>query len=518
MEMLRVLTAEAQQLRMAPKWLPPVAIHAFLIAMGVLLVVPALLGPPMLHDSFAIGWVWIDQFTAEIARGNLYPRWLPLSNGGLGAPVFYYYPPLAFYAAAMFGLVGFSTYASMIATFAASFALSGISAWHWLKDRSRHPLLGALVFMAAPYHLFDFTRRGALAECLAIALIPLVAIGLRRVAEGRGSLLLAFSYAAMICAHLPLALLTSVLLIAPYAFWHRRRLPGFAIGTGLGIGITALYLLPALALEEHRDVAKLYQHDFLNPSYWSPWTADFSVGFVLDVYVIMAALAAMSLMLLARRWDPWALGAIAVLVVSAGLIPQFWSVPLLANVQFPYRAVPIAEFALATAIARSRLRPPLLVALVPLMYLSASAISQPNLVAESPLENDLRARHPDVYEYLPKGVIGEGEVHFGQVVLVPTRLDEILRRTHPVPRVPGKVIEPVFYFPAWSCGGAHPKTKLLMRDPACAPRIVWTRREWIGAMISVMSLLVAVFLGLSQTVASAGQKPTRLSRRWTIPA
>jgi hypothetical protein len=62
--------------------------YPLLILLGILLVVPANLGPPLLHDSFEIDWVWADQFTAELARGNLYPRWLPLSNDGLGSPVF----------------------------------------------------------------------------------------------------------------------------------------------------------------------------------------------------------------------------------------------------------------------------------------------------------------------------------------------------------------------------------------------------------------------------------------------
>lgn len=66
-------------------------------AVGLLLTLPAILSPPMTHDSFGIICVWADQFTSELATGNLYPRWLPQSHGGLRSPVFYYYPPLAFY-------------------------------------------------------------------------------------------------------------------------------------------------------------------------------------------------------------------------------------------------------------------------------------------------------------------------------------------------------------------------------------------------------------------------------------
>src|SRR4029079_11754644 len=69
--------------------------YSLLILLGILLVVQANFGPPLLHDSFEIDWVWADQFTAELARGNLYPRWLPLSNAGLGSPGLSFFPPLA---------------------------------------------------------------------------------------------------------------------------------------------------------------------------------------------------------------------------------------------------------------------------------------------------------------------------------------------------------------------------------------------------------------------------------------
>ena len=302
------------------------SVHAMFLTVAALLVLPAALGPTMLYDSFFISWVWADQFTAEIAGGNLYPRWLPLSNAGLGAPVFYYYPPMAFYLTAIFGLLGISTYGSLIAAFWASYALSGVTAWHWLKHHSAtpaRPIVGALMFMAAPYHLFDFTRRGALAETVAIALIPVVAIGLRRVSEGRGVILAALAYAGIICTHLPLALLASVFLVLPYALRHWRRLPQFALACGLGIGLAALYLLPALALEKHREVAMLYRSDFLRPEFWSIWNAQLDNGFVATLFLVMAALAAVALILIFTHRDRWAFLALGVVVISAGVIQHF---------------------------------------------------------------------------------------------------------------------------------------------------------------------------------------------------
>src|SRR4029450_11382967 len=164
---------------------------------------------------------------------------------GLGSPVFYFYPPLAFYITGACGLAGLSTYASIIAAFALAFLASGLGAYHWLRGRSDYPLLGALFFTLGPYHWFDFYGRGALAESVAIAFLPLIAIGLRRIAEGKSWTLAAIAYAAMILSHLPLALLTSLFLILPYAIVHRRQWVGFAISCFMGGGLAAIYLVPA---------------------------------------------------------------------------------------------------------------------------------------------------------------------------------------------------------------------------------------------------------------------------------
>src|SRR6476646_8041604 len=195
----------------------PALAYSLLAILALGLVLRGPLGPTALNGDLTIYWVWADQFAGQLAHGNLYPRWLPASDAHLGTPVFYFYPPIAFYLTAAFQLAGLSNYARLTAAFGVAFAGSGIACWHWLRGRSFHPLFGAAFFMAAPYHLFNYTDRAALAESVAIAIIPLIAIGLRRIAEGRrGIVFTAIAYGAMIGTHLPMALLGSVFLIAPY--------------------------------------------------------------------------------------------------------------------------------------------------------------------------------------------------------------------------------------------------------------------------------------------------------------
>ena len=490
-EVFRVLVAPFRSVVLGPH--KPATAFGLIVLLALLLIFRIYLGPTILHDSLAVYWVWADQFTQELARGHLYPRWLPASYAGLGAPVFYYYSPLAFYFIGAFGLAGLSTYASLIATFGCAFAASGIACWYWLKGRSNHPLLGAACFMAAPYHLFDYVDRGALPESVAIALIPVLAIGLRRIAERRGGIVVtALAYAAMIGTHLPLALLSSVFLIAPYAIWHCRRIAAFALASALGIAASAIYLLPALALEPYHDGAQLYRAPELRTDYWNLFNNNWSDPTFAMIFLIIAASIATAVLITFRQRDRWAVLAIAVAAIVAGIIPLFWSLPVLEKVQFPYRALPIAEFALATAIARlpsdqglalKIATPPLLVSLIVL----------PGFYDVPRDMRRLTAVHPDVYEYLPRGVLPPHQTQ--------AKLSDVLASRVPPPHVAGMVVEPRFYFPDLSCGRAEPQTQLLMREPGCRPRIIMTGPERLGAAIS---LLTALGLFVFVCIGSAG--------------
>ena len=459
-----------------------------LVAWGVIalavsvMMLPAILGPMMLHDSFWIDYVWASQFTALLGDGVLYPRWLPWSHDGLGSPVFYYYPPLAFYITGAFGLAGLSTYASIIATFFLAFVVSGVAAFHWLRDRSQYPLLGALFFALAPYHWFDFYARGALAESVAIAILPFLAIGLRRIAEGRGWAFAALAYAAIILSHLPLALLASLFLIAPYILLHRRQWAGFAISGFVGVGLAAIYLVPAIGLERFRDAAQLWATPFLRPPFWSIYVARWAMPVVLHVHLTAAALAIPALIFAIGWRSRPALYALAIVVLALGVVPLIWSIPLLRAVQFPWRILPLAELGLAAAFA-SRM-PIGLVARVLIMALPLGwmvAITQlPRDPTPDPVEiEELRV---DVSEYLPPGAKNKpSATHWYRN----PREGRI-----PPPRVEGWVVKPVFYFPSWSCGQPEPKTKLLMHRPECVPEIELTIYEKIGGLISVAALIV----------------------------
>jgi len=265
------------------------------------------------------------------------------------------------------------------------------------QDAAR-PLLGALLFMAAPYHLLDFYGRGAQAEFLAIAFLPLVMLGLRRASE-RSPTLLAFSYAGLILAHIPLALLASLFLIAPYCLW-KGTVRVFALPLALGIAMAAVYLVPALALNHLRHSELLWADPQFQPTSWSLLFP--RAGPVGGMRTVFATLLAASLIPAAILWRAGqrtiALYVVVLAVIAAGVVPGIWALPLLKDVQFPFRMMPLIDFAIAIGIASAALSER-----ITLFASSPTLILTPVFVLVHQQEHvpsmaHLAAYHPDVPE------------------------------------------------------------------------------------------------------------------------
>jgi hypothetical protein len=385
-------------------------------------------------DSLDENLVWSTGFSRLFAHGHLYPHWLPAPFGGLGSPSFNYYPPLPFWTTALVTLSGWASpmLALKLAALAA-LAVSGLTMRLWLGRLCAAPraLLCALIYMAAPYHLIDHYMRGAFAEFFALSVLPLVPLGLAMTADRSrfGPAVLAIGYALLLFSHLPMALIGSVMLAGPYGLFLLVRMKsgrvGFAVrvaaGLAVGAGLAAIYLAPALGLEDAISADYLWRlkpgdHLFTNLGAWgNPFEPLLAL-----MAVIEAAFAAMI------AWSAWRgraaeglfwpLATVAVFAALSGLIPGFWSLPLMGKVQFAWRAMGAEEFALVTAIALSpavelsRLRGLFLVL----------ALANPGLVAD--LKNliqgrpdaqllapgyvqTLLAKAPDAPEYLPRGML-----------------------------------------------------------------------------------------------------------------
>jgi hypothetical protein len=349
---------------------------ALIVGLAALLfLAPSLvLGTHVTHSS-PQNLTWAAQFSEQFRAGILYPRWMPSSFDGLGGPNFYFYPPLAFWIDAL-ASVATGNLLSLSYRLAVSSALilfaTGLAMHAWLKVEAHSPrvaLWGAIAYMAAPYHLLDHYMRGALAEFTAYAALPLVMLGIRSIASGRrsGPPTLALGYAALVMSHLPTALLASCTVIPAYVLFRARGWGALwrcaAAGT-LGLGLAAVYLLPALTLQDWIS-ADAWWVPLYDPRNWllfwpQRWAPEPQLMSSIALLSAGATLIAIGLGVVWRRVpasDPrrselafWMAASLGCLALMAGVVPWVWRIDIMARVQFPWRLMSLVEFAIITGL------------------------------------------------------------------------------------------------------------------------------------------------------------------------
>lgn len=411
-------------------WLRDWRAVLLIVAVGFAVLAPEFVTGPSTSDSLRFNIVWLDQWRELVAGGDLYPRWMPRSWDGLGSPAFTFYPPLLFYLAVGLDQVTFralDTGSLLSLTSAVLLGASGLSMRRWLRPHvgAGAALLGGLAYMLAPYHLYDILARAALAETCAYAVLPLVMLSMKRLAEGhdRAVPALAVAYAALVLSHLPVALLTSVVLLPAYAFILTTRpatLARLAGGGVLGLGLAAIYLLPALVSTD-TILAEALSTRFFLPDNWFLWRPDVLAEPIM--WVVVPACSSALLLALAvvfgtrGRGDRtgvlvWAGFSFAIVLLIAGIPPAFWHLPNIALVQFPWRLMVVLEFVAVTGVALAApglFKPLTMLAVLPLagsftammlmvaQRLDASRSHSPEDIAS------IRESYRDAPEYLPAG-------------------------------------------------------------------------------------------------------------------
>lgn len=361
--------------RVTPAW------QAWLVILGygIFLTLPAAWSGFVVSDDSLNHLIMSRHFADQLWAGDLYPRWLFDMNAGLGSPVFQFYGPVPFYITALFRpLLGHDPEGWHQLGLAASLAViaSGFSAYAWLGRLAgrRAALVGAVLYMSAPYHLaVDLYQRFFFAELWGFVWMPLIMLFARAsVRGGVGALAgLSLSYALLIMTHLPTTLLFSWVPVA-YALWMAE--PGDRIGplvrvVGgmlLGIGLSAIYLLPAMATQEYVRFGQMesgfyyFANHFL---FYGPRLDDAGLNEYLSYLGIIASLmlfvslAAWQLGRATQQADErresnfWILTAAMAFFMQLYLSKPLWeAVAILQDVQFPGRFNTVFTLAMAALV------------------------------------------------------------------------------------------------------------------------------------------------------------------------
>ncbi|MBI5033102.1 MAG: glycosyltransferase family 39 protein [Chloroflexi bacterium] len=193
----------------------------------------------------------------SIHAGILYPRWFPLSGYGYGLPVLNFYPPLSYYIAELFHLIGAGYIVSIKLLIAVGFFIAAISMFLFARELlgDRAAFVAGVAYAYLPYLLSDAYVRGNYPEFLAVSLMPLVLFAFRRMYERVDKMNIvgaAFAFAAIVCTHHLTAMLFSVLLVGYVGFLFLMRRDIRALircggAIGLALVLSVFYWLPALS-------------------------------------------------------------------------------------------------------------------------------------------------------------------------------------------------------------------------------------------------------------------------------
>jgi len=149
---------------------------------GTIAVFALLVTFPFYGDCMPTGHDWIFhvlnscEYAGSLQHGIVVAHLSPSYFGGLGGINFKYYPPYSYLPVSALILLGISTNEALAVGCSLAFILSGLGMYCFARLRFgwSASLVAALIYMAAPFHIFDLIRRLAYPELWGFAAAPWV--------------------------------------------------------------------------------------------------------------------------------------------------------------------------------------------------------------------------------------------------------------------------------------------------------------------------------------------------------
>jgi hypothetical protein len=503
-------------------------------------------GFPLLAHDGPVHLLYTRQFGAQFWSGEWYPRWLMGTHRGFGSPAFFVYAPLPYWVTSLLAPLG---HVELSASAVLALWGSGLGAWLWLRRIASEAgaVAGAVVYMGSAYHLtVDLYMRAAFAEFWSFVWFPFIlyfTAGIIR-GERRAPAGLAAGYGLLVMTHLLSALIFSPL--PPACAWflskpgeRARSLAAVSLSLLLGTGLAAIYLLPALGHRSYLSSAKYllqpvynWQNNFppldtrllVVQGTWPEFVQFLSILIVLFAFAL-ACFAAISRGTAARFW--LVAGAASLLMTTPLSIPVWRLLPVLAQLQLPWRFLMVATLAVSALSALSWGARPRAAAAglasIALLWLAfygcmGYRISRQNHAAARAMDFSM---DPFLSDWTASAAANQAmeqvRVESGQgsaAVLKWAPRDIRVRVRCPAGCV---LLFHQFYYPGWRVGGpatldASDQNLMRVKSPAgeyeLELRLDGGPWERIGQWVSAVSLLALLpWLGLSGSPARPARSP-----------
>lgn len=339
-----------------------------------------------MHDDQHIARLFLlDQ---AIRQGDLYPRWVGTLGYSFGYPLFNFYPPLIYYVAEGFHLIGLSLIWSIKSTIILGFILSVFGMHLFLKKKvgAIFSVVGATLYGYFTYHAVLVFVRGAFAEFFAMALLPFAFLTLENMAKKKtikSAAVFAVCFALLILTH-PLIAFPFIIFLGFYGLFHllnnKKKIQTFvsyAWATLLGLVLSAFFWLPAMLERKFTQVDLLsttdlstYSHHYVCPSQflYSAWGyggsvpgcfdgLSFQMGKVYLILLVFSLIGAIFYWIKRRKFDDALLYytfylflAVFSLFMTTNYSSFLWdNLKFLAYLQFPWRFLTYAGFFIAVS-------------------------------------------------------------------------------------------------------------------------------------------------------------------------
>ncbi len=188
----------------------------------------------------------IIRFSAfyEALRNGQFPvRFLPRLNNGFGYPVANFLYPLFMYIGVPIHIIGFNFVNTVKIIFGLSLISSSVFSFLWLRKKfdNLSSLIGSLVYLYFPYHLWDVYKRGSIGEVLALLIVPFILWQIER----NSLFFISIGIALLVLSHNSLALLFLPIILI-YYYLSKKDLKKILFTLFFGLGMSLFFWLPAL--------------------------------------------------------------------------------------------------------------------------------------------------------------------------------------------------------------------------------------------------------------------------------
>lgn len=337
-----------------------------------------------MHDNQHIARLYLlDQ---AVRQGYLYPRWVDTLGFNFGYPLFNFYPPLIYFIAEFFHLIGFSFISSIKLMIILGFFLSGLGVYYFTKKRIG--VIGS--FLSTTLYTYFFYRavlvyvRGAFAEFFTLAILPFIFLtyeNLWKRPDLKNSIFFGIVFSLLVVTHPIMAFPTLIFLGLYTIFFLSKRIKNtpntffnVSFGAVLGLSLSAFFWLPSMVERKFTILDKVFitelsnfKLNFICPQqfFYSPWGYGGSIPGCFDgltfqlgkihIFMVLTAVVLSIIYLIKNKFDQHLSTfyfLLFLLFFSLFMTTEYslfiWErINYLSYLQFPWRFLTFAEFFIA---------------------------------------------------------------------------------------------------------------------------------------------------------------------------